>query len=413
MSKKLPEGVSPETFALHGAYDPALSEGALKPPVFQTSTFVATTAEDMARCFEQAYGLDDGPPRAPDELIYSRVVNPNLQITEERWARFEGAEAAALFASGMAAISTTLLTLLRPGDTVMYSTPVYGGTDYFMEHVLPAFRVKTVSFPVTLSAERIYAWWINMHPRPKVIYLESPANPTLELADLGGMAGAFQGPEGRPHIVVDGTVLGPVFMKPLALGADLVLHSATKSIGGHSDLIAGIVAGPAYLVGQIKAMRTIMGPICDPQTAWLIARSLEDYKVRVEAAQHKALKVARFLQEHDAVQRLYYPGMHPGRDQGERFQQMCSGHGSLMSFRVRGGQEAAYRVLNALRVIKLAVSLGGTESLAEHPRTHTHSDIPLAAQDQMGITPDLIRLSVGLEDADDLIADLNQALELI
>jgi methionine-gamma-lyase len=415
MSDQLPKGVSPGTFALHGAYNPALSEGALKPPLFQTSTFVARTAAELAQCFVEAYGLDGLPPRAPQELVYSRVGNPNLHIFEERWSRFEGSEASALFGSGMAAISTTMLTFLRPGDYVIYTTPVYGGTAYLMEHVLPAFGIKTIPVPVTWSGDRIVAYVIDEFgiSKVKVIFMESPANPTLKIADIKGLVSAMpSGPHG-PKVIVDSTVLGPLFMRPLDLGADIVLHSATKSIGGHSDLTAGIAAGSKELIGSIKAMRTIMGTMCGPQTAWLLTRSLETYKIRVDAAQHKALKVARFLKEHESVLELLYPGTDVDGEPDPRFQTMCRGSGSLMSFRVKGGKDAAYRVLDALRVIKLAVSLGGTESLAEHPGTHTHSDIPLEARLEMGITEDMIRLSVGMEDADDVINDLAQALARI
>lgn len=416
MSKALPKGVSPETFALHGAYDPARSEGALKPPVFQTSTFVARTAEELALCFIQAYGLDGQPPRAPQDLIYSRVVNPDLQIFEERWSRYEGSEASALFGSGMAAISTTLLTFLRPGNTVIYTTPVYGGTAYLMEHVLPAFGIKTIPVSVTWSGEKILSHMFGVGEygsNVKMIYMESPANPTLKIADIKGLTKAMTGKTQRPKIVVDSTVLGPQFMRPLDHGADIVLHSATKSIGGHSDLTAGIAAGSKEDIGSIKAMRTIMGTMCGPHTAWLLIRSLEDYKVRVEAAQHKALKVAGYLKGHEKVLELLYPGNDILGRPDPRFEAMCTGSGSLMSFRVKGGKEAAYRVLDALQVIKLAVSLGGTESLAEHPGTHTHSDIPPETRLEMGITEDMIRLSVGLEDADDVINDLKQALAQI
>ncbi len=412
MSSDLPKGVSPETFALHGGFDPFLSEGAVKPPIFQTSTFAARTAQELAQSFVEAYGLDGAPPRQPTGLVYSRLVNPNCQIVEERWSQYEGSEASALFSSGMAAISTTLLTLLRPGDAIVYSTPVYGGTDYLMEHVLPSFGIKTIAVPVTYSGARIAKLIESSRVPVKVLYLETPANPTLELADLPGLA-QVRWRTDKPAIVVDATVLGPVFLRPLELGADLVLHSATKSIGGHSDLIAGIAAGPQVLVDAIKATRTILGTVCDPQTAWLLARSLETYKVRVQAAWQKAVKVARFLADHPQVIELYYPGFNPELDERFSFEEMCSGSGSLMSFRVQGGQEGAYRVLNALKVVKLAVSLGGTESLAEHPATHTHSDIAREAQDRMGITLDMIRLSVGLEDADDVIADLHQALAYI
>lgn len=410
MSRKLP-AVSPETFALHGAYDPARSEGAIKPPHFATSTFVAESAEDLAHWFRQAYGLDDGHPVQPDGLIYSRLVNPNLQICEERWSKFERAEESALCASGMAAITTTLLTFCRPGDCVLYSAPVYGGTDYLMTHLLPAFGIATRSFLVTDSIEQVRGYLQDRSVR--VVYVETPANPTLALADVRALGEACTRMHPSPILVVDATVLGPIFHRPLELGAQIVAHSATKSIGGHSDLIAGIVSGSHALMAAVKATRTIFGTMTDPYTACLLLRSLETYKVRVEAAEQKALKVARFLQAHPLVTRLYFPGITDDAKQQARFDAQCEGHGSLMSFEVRGGREEAYRVLDALRVVKLAVSLGGTESLAEHPRTHTHSDVAANDLDRFGISEAMIRLSVGLEDADDVIADLCQALDQI
>jgi len=244
-----------------------------------------------------------------------------------------------------------------------------------------------------------------------VVYVETPANPTLALADLPAIVEECAKLNPRPVVIVDATVLGPIFHRPLDLGADLVIHSATKSIGGHSDLIAGIVSGRSELVSAVKATRTIFGTMADPNTASLLLRSLETYKVRVEAAEWKAFKVAKFLEEHPSVEQLYLPGMANNAEQQRRFDAQLTGRGSLMSFTVQGGREKAYRVLDKLRVIKLAVSLGGTESLAEHPRTHTHSDVMDAILDRYSISESMIRLSVGLEDADDIIADLKQALE--
>jgi len=407
--------VSPETFALHGAYDTARSEGALKPPLFGTSTFVAGSACELAGWFRQAYGLDTGSPSNPDGLIYSRLVNPNLQIFEERWAKFERADASALCASGMAAISTALLTFCRPGDVVLYSAPVYGGTDYLMTHLLPSFGIWTQAFLVTDTAEQVQTALVEASRKGvvRVVYVESPANPTLALADIPGIVKLCSVADPRPLVVVDSTVLGPVYHRPIEMGADLVIHSATKSIGGHSDLIAGIVSGSTDLVTSIKATRTILGSMSDPNTAWLLCRSLETYKIRVEAAANKAIKVAEFLRRRPEVERLFFPGYMVDPAQIGRYSRQCTGHGSLMSFTVRGGREAAYRVLDGLRIVKLAVSLGSTESLAEHPRTHTHSDVSEDDLDRFGVEEGMIRISVGVEDADDVIDDLKRALDLL
>ena len=412
MSRKLPMSVAPETFAVSGAHDPFLSVGAINPPHYASSTFVARSAKTLAGSFVQAYGLDNGCPRQPDELIYARVVHPNGQILEERWSKFEHAEQSALFSSGMSAITTTLLTFCRPGDQVLYSAPVYGGSDFFMKNRLPSLGINTNSFLVTDTIEQIRALLrrVVLSGPVSVVYVETPANPTLALADLPAIVAECAKHNPRPLVIVDSTVLGPIFHHPLDLGADIVVHSATKSIGGHSDLIAGIASGSNRLVSQIKATRTIHGTIADPHTAWLLLRSLTSYKVRVEATGHKALKVAKMLRSHRAIKQLYFPGLTGDREQKRRYKAQFTGHGSLMSFTVHGGRDEAYRVLDAFRVIKLAVSLGGVESLAEHPRTHTHSDVAIADLDRFGITEGMIRLSVGLEDADDVIADLLEAL---
>lgn len=400
--------LSPETEAIHGGYDPMRSEGAAKVPLFATSTFVAENAQDLANSFIQAYGLD-GNPRNPDSLIYSRLVNPNPEIFETRIAKFEEAEEAALFASGMASITSTCLTFLKPGMTVLASSPVYGGTDFLLKKFLSAWGVGLEEFLVQDTAESVKQKAADIE-NLGLVFIETPANPTLQLADLPGIIEGIREVAPNAIIAVDNTLLGPVFQKVLPLGADLAIFSATKMIGGHSDLIAGLVMGKTELIGKIKGTRTISGTMNDPHAAWLLTRSLETLKVRAEAAEAKAKKVHAYLVDHPLVDEVFYPGFSKDDEQNRRYESQCSGHGSLMSFLVKGGKDEAYKVLNSLNVIKLAVSLGGTESLAEHPRSHTHADVSEEDQNQFGITENLIRLSVGLEDADDLIADLEQAL---
>ena len=413
MGKNLPNTVSPATFAISGGHDPFLSVGAINPPLYASSTYVARTPEEMAASFVQAYGLDGGQPRQPDNLIYARVGHPNAQIFEERWSKFEYAQESAVFSSGMAAITTVLQTVCRPGEQVLYSAPVYGGTDFFMTKSLPAAGVGTHSFLVTDSAAQVHDLIrrVTSIGPVTVVYIESPANPTLMLADIPGIVRRCASIRHRPLVIVDSTVVGPIFHRPLDLGADIVVHSATKSIGGHSDLIAGVACGSHQLITAVKATRTIHGTIADTTTAHLLIRSLATYDVRVKASGHKAQKVIRLLQAHRAIDRVYFPGVGDGCDQLDRYRRQFTGHGSLVSFTLRGGQEEAFNVLRKLRVISLAVSLGGVESLAEHPRSATHSDVSLADLDRFGITTGMIRLSIGLEDADDLIADLQQALQ--
>jgi methionine-gamma-lyase len=407
----------PESLMMGYGYEPALSEGAIKCPIFQTSTFVFPTAEAGKAFFEVAYGLREQGPAEEPGLIYSRLNNPDLEILEDRLGLWDGAEACAVFESGMAAISTALLTYLRPGDVMVHSEPLYGGTEHLITSILPEFGITPVGFPagcpiaaIAPDVRRRVAG-----KRVPVVYVETPANPTNALVDLGDLARfaptlAQNGT--RPVVMVDNTFLGPLFQHPLRHGADLVIYSATKFIGGHSDVIAGAALGTAQAMGPVRALRTFMGTMAGPWTGWLLMRSLETLKMRMTAQMKNARYVAEFLSEHPKVPAVYYLGLlREGDPQYTVYKRQCSGAGSLIAFEVEGGQEAAFRFLNALRLVKLAVSLGGTESLAEHPACMTHSDVPPADQERMGITPGMIRLSVGVEHFEDVIADLRQALQ--
>jgi methionine-gamma-lyase len=411
-----------ETQMLAYGYDPALSEGAIKPPIFQSSTFAFRSAEEGKAFFELAYGLREPSDGESPGLIYSRLNNPNLEILEDRLALWDAAEDCLVFGSGMGAISTTILALLSPGDVLLYSTPVYGGVDHLMTQVLPRWGIRPV--PFLASADRqemtaaLDAELARASGRLAMIYVETPANPTNALVDIrlcAEIAAAYS-PAGAPNrralVAVDNTFLGPLFQHPLAHGADLVLYSATKYIGGHSDVIAGACLGSAALMAPVRTMRTFLGAIASPWTGWLLLRSLETLDVRCHRQVETAWVVATHLRSHPAVTCVRYLGfLVPSGPQHAIYERQCLAPGATFAFEVAGGQAAAFRFLNALRLIKLAVSLGGTESLIEHPGTMTHADIPCAAQERMGITPGLVRLSVGLEHPDDLIADLDQALE--
>lgn len=408
----------PESLMMSYGYEPEWSEGAVKPPVFQTSTFVFETAEDGKAFFELAYGLREKDPAETMGLIYSRLNNPGLEILEDRLTVWDGAEAAAAFESGMAAISTTILSLVRPGDVVAFPEPIYGGTEFLFHHVLPEFGVETVCFAATegvAGLERVLAEGDRRLPRLRMVYLETPANPTNALVDIEAcaeVARAAGTPERRPLVAVDNTFLGPLFQHPLKLGADLVLYSLTKYVGGHSDLIAGACLGSAELVASIKTTRTILGTMAGPWTCWLLLRSLETLKLRMTSQMKNARYIADFLRDHPRVRRVHYLGhLEEGDEQYPIYRKQCLGSGAMISFEVDGGEAEAFRLLNALELVKLAVSLGGTESLAEHPGTMTHSDVPPDDQRAMGITPALVRLSVGIEHPEDVIADLRQALE--
>jgi methionine-gamma-lyase len=406
----------PESLMMGYGYTPALSEGALKCPIFMTSTFVFRTAEEGKAFFELAYGLRKGRPGEEMGLIYSRLNNPDLEILEDRLTIWDGAEAAAVFESGMAAISTTLLAFLSPGDVVLHSEPVYGGTDYLLKHILPRFGIRTVGVPAHLGQAAIEEKLRDraLAERLAMIYLETPANPSNALVDMAACADLSRRLSRRDRrvlLAVDNTFLGPLWQHPLQHGVDLVLYSATKYIGGHSDVIAGVCLGSKALLDQVKSMRTMLGTMASPMTGWMLLRSLETLKLRMTSQMKNARHVADYLADHPKVQRVYYLGhLTPDSPGYAVYQRQCLGPGSMIAFDIVGGEAEAFRFLNALQVFRLAVSLGGTESLAEHPAAMTHSDVDPEERIEMGIGDCMVRLSIGVEHPEDLIADLEQAL---
>lgn len=399
----------------HG-YEPSWSEGAIKCPIFQTSTFVFKTAEEGKRFFEVAYGIREQEPEEKLGLIYSRLNNPDLEILENRLCLWDNAEECAVFESGMSAISTMLLAYLSPGDVVLHSNPLYGGTDHFINHVLSRFGVKAVGFDPWDDCDKILGRLSEADARKvRMIFIETPANPTNHLIDIAcvvDIARQLSSDDQKVLVAVDNTYMGPIWQHPLKLGADLVIYSATKYIGGHSDVIAGACLGSKEVMAPVRGLRTFMGSMAGPWTGWLLMRSLETLKVRMEQQAMNASKVADFLREHPKVEKVYYLGHLTEADgkQFEVYQRQCRSGGAMVSFRILGGEAEAFKFLNALKLVHLAVSLGSTESLAEHPATMTHADVDADLKEAMGITDSLIRLSVGVEHYDDLIADLNQAL---
>lgn len=398
-------------------YRPEWSEGALKPPIFQSSTFVFRTAAEGKHFFEVAYGLSE---QAPDEaigLIYSRLNNPDVEILEERVKLWDGGERAAAFESGMAAIATTLMTLLRPGDIVLHSGPLYGGTDHLIRSVLPQFGIEGVDFDADIAEADLEALVEETgRDRVAMIYLESPANPTNALCDIEACARVAHGLSDVRHVpvVVDNTYLGPIWQRPLEHGADIVVYSATKYIGGHSDVIAGLAIGSAEFLDPIRAMRTFYGSVAAPFTAWLLLRSLETLKIRMERQERNAHVVADFLRDHPKVAEVGYLGhLRPGDRGYDVYERQCTGPGAMISIWLDTDECGAFRFLDALQIVHLAVSLGSTESLAQHPASMTHADVPPELREHQRVTEGLVRLSVGIEHPDDLLADLAQALEAV
>lgn len=409
----------PESLMMSHGYKPALSEGAIKCPIFQTSTFVFNSAEEGKAFFEVAYGQREKEPNEELGLIYSRLNNPDLQILEERLCLWDGADDCAVFESGMSAISTVMLEFLRPGDVLLYSKPVYGGTDHFINKVLPQYGIRGIGFTSDQTAEEVIEVIKSqgLADQLKMVYVETPANPTNALFDLEAcrkIADNFSHEEKEVVVCVDNTYMGPLWQHPLKHGADLIVYSATKYIGGHSDLIAGAVLGRAKHMKRVRTLRTFLGNMAGPWTGWLLMRSLETLKVRMTQQADNAVKVADFLANHPKVEKVYYLGhLTPGTSQHAIFKKQLFSAGAMLSFDVKGGEKEAFKFLNSLKLIKLAVSLGSTESLAEHPSTMTHSDVSAEDKLSIGITDKLIRISVGVEHYTDIIWDIEQALEKI
>lgn len=409
------EGMRPESLMMTHGYRPEWSEGAIKPPLFQTSTFVFPSAEQGKEYFAQAYGLAARDPARPPGLIYSRLNNPDLEILEGRLDLWDRAEASAAFSCGMAAIATTLLALARPGDGIAFARPIYGGTDELLRVILPEHGIATQSFPAGSDAEGIAAACYALEARGapcRLVLLETPANPTMVLTDIAVAAEVAH--RHGALCAVDNTFLGPLYQSPLAHGADLVLYSATKYLGGHSDLLAGVALGGREPIDRIRLYRTILGTMLDPHSAWLLLRSLETAKLRMTCARKNAQRIAPWLAAHPRVARVIFPGSSDDPRQQAIYRRQCSGPGAMIAFELADAGEAeAFRFLDAVGLIKLAVSLGGNESLIEHPASMTHADVPPEERDALGIGPALIRLSVGIEHPDDLIRDLDQALAAI
>lgn len=413
----------PETQMMGYGYDARLSEGSLKPPVFLTSTFVFKSAQDGKDFFDYTSGRKEPPPGEAAGLVYSRFNNPNLEVLEDRLALWEGGEAGLVFSSGMSAIATTLWTYLRPNDVVLISQPLYGGTETLIEKTLPNFGIRSVGVAdgcdrdaVTSAAARALSLARERGGRVGLIVVETPANPTNSLVDLRLVREASEWLEReqggqRPPLAVDNTFLGPVFQRPLEHGADIVMYSLTKYVGGHSDLVAGGIVGSKLLVKPVRLLRSAMGSQLDPNSAWMIMRSMETLALRMNKAAENAAIVAQYLVQHPKVESVNYLGFLRADDPRHAvFERQCGSAGSTFSFYVKGGEPEAFRFLDALQVIKLAVSLGGTESLISHPASTTHSGVPKDTRDRLGVTDSMVRISIGIEHPDDLIADLEQAL---
>lgn len=387
----------PNSKAIHGGLDPAEHRGAVSVPIYQSSTFAFPSAEEGAARFA---GESSGP-------IYTRLGNPTVQALENCVAELESGCGAIATATGMAAVSTVFLALLKQGDHVVATHPLYGPSGILLERHLGRFGV-TSTFVAAADAAGLAA---AIRPETRMIYVETPANPTVDLVDLEAAAKAAH--DAGVPLVVDNTFAGPWLQRPLETGADIVLHSMTKSLNGHADVVAGIVVArePRHLVALRDTARTF-GCTMDPHQAWLVLRGIRTLGMRVERAQQNAIALASWLEQRDEVAWVRYPGLksHPQHELAER---QMAGPGSVIAFELAGGLEAGRVMMNSVGMFTLAVSLGGVESLIEHPASMTHKGVSEAEQRRQGITPGLVRLAVGCEDIEDLLADLESALATV
>jgi methionine-gamma-lyase len=407
--------LKPATLMMGHGYDPQLSEGALKPPVFLTSTFAFESAAAGKRHFEGITGKRAG---GAEGLVYGRFNGPNQEILEDRLSIWDEAEDALCFSSGMTAICVLLLANCSHGDVIVHSGPLYAASEGFIAKTLSRFGVTYLDFAAGAERSEIEAILeqakslaTKQGGKVAMIYLESPANPTNALVDIEAVRDARDTVlTADCPIAIDNTFLGPLWQQPLLHGADIVVYSLTKYVGGHSDLVAGSIAGAERWMTPVRMLRNTMGGIADPNTAWMLLRSLETVELRMQRAGENAAKVCEFLTQHTKVEGLGYLGMISDARQQDIYNRHCTGAGSTFSLFIKGGEAESFAFLDALRIAKLAVSLGGTETLASHPAAMTHLSVPDERKAKLGITDNLVRISVGIEDADDLIADFDQAL---
>ena len=411
--------LDPSTLMMGYGFDPALSEGSLKPPIFLTSTFVFDNAAEGKRFFEGITNKHGSGGKA-EGLVYSRFNGPNQEILEDRLKLWEDAETSLTFSSGMTAIATLLLAFVRPGDVVIHSGPLYAATESIINKILPQFGVHYLDFPAGATREELDEIMARAKAKGRVamIYLESPANPTNALVDVEAVAAAraaaFGDQAELPPIAIDNTFLGPLWAKPIDQGADISVYSLTKYAGGHSDLVAGGLVGKRALLDKVRLMRNTMGGICDPNTAWMLMRSLETLELRMTRAGESAEKVCAFLRDHPKVESVGYLGfLEEGSRQADIYKRHCTGAGSTFSLYLKGGEREAFAFLDALKIANLAVSLGGTETLASAPAAMTHLSVPDERKAALGITDNLVRISIGVEKAEDLIADFDNALNAV
>ncbi len=410
---KPPYVVRPPTAVLTRGFDPRLSVGSARPAVFRSSTYVFSSPEAAERAFSVALGRARPDAGESVDLIYSRLSHPNAEILEDQIVPLEpGATSAAVFNSGMAAISTTFLTFCAPGSHFIYSTPVYGGTQHLIHQLLEPLGIKGIGVPAHATDELIQT--IRDTPELGLVFLETPANPTLAMCDIAACARAVAARAERPLLAVDNTFLGPSFQHPLEFGVDLVLYSATKFLAGHSDMLGGVVLGrDAELLASLRGTRAVLGNILQPDECWILDSRLPTVDLRMVRQSKNAQRIAESLAGHAQIEQFFYPTLLEDPEQIRIRDAQCTAPGSIFAFELKGGKPAAFDFLRRLTIARNAVSLGGVETLACHPASTTHSELSPEELRASGIGPGLVRVSVGVEHYRDLLDDFRAALDAL
>ncbi len=412
-AKKPTYVVRPPTAVLTRGFDPRLSVGSARPAVFRSSTYVFSTPESAERAFDIALGKAHPVAGESVDLIYARLSHPNAEILEDQSVPLEpGANAAAVFNSGMAAISTVFFTFCPPGSNFVYTTPVYGGTHHLIRQLIEPLGVHAIAVRAGETAALGEA--IRRTSNLRMIYIETPANPTLTMTDIGAVATEARRHPNTPLVVVDNTFMGPTFQHPLEDGADLVVYSATKYLSGLSDLIAGMVLGrDPEIISHMRGTRAILGNILQPDECWLLNGRLPTVKLRMNRQSKNAQRIVENLAGHSQISKMHYPTLFDDPEQIRIRDAQCNFPGALFAFELRRGKQAAFEFLRHLQIARLAVSLGGVESLACHPASTTHSEMSPEDMKAAGFDDSLVRISVGVEDWRDLLHDFRQALDAI
>lgn len=403
----------PHTEVLTRGFDPRLSVGSARPAVFRSSTYVFSSPEAAERAFDLMAGRAKREPGEQVDLVYSRFNHPNAEILEDQMVPLEsGARAALVFNSGMAAIMTAVLSFARPGNTVVYTVPIYGGTQHFVQDFLEPFGIHGIAVPAG-DGDRLDEA-IQAGNNIRVVLIETPANPSLKMTDIRRAVETCRGMDPRPLVMVDNTLMGPTFQHPLELGADICLYSATKYLSGFSDMIGGAAtASDPELLRQVRSRRSLFGNILQPDECWMLDGRLPTVALRMNRSSKNAERIATHLAKHPKIEKILYPTMFEDVEQRRIYESQCDFPGGMLSLILHGGKAAAFEFLRNLRIARNAVSLGGVETLVCHPKTTTHSGFSEEEFRLAGVSDGLVRVSVGIEDWRDLLADFEHALEAV